>query len=315
MNTRWLKQNSLLVAFAVAFVAVFGYVGWRLWGQYGTYQQIQASLDEKLAQLEQLQNNDPTPTDNNVTFADENHKRLQQAQRGLLELAVRTGALPPLKFATNIEFAQHLRKTLANLEDRTEKAKIVIPKDFRFGFKRYAATVPDRKVTPRQLEQLGKQLLVVQKLTNLMIKSGVEEIETIKRVEIEPLRGGAALSEDALPDSLTTHPQEHYVSMPFELQLACGATNLQTLINGIATADTLFITRLVSLEQEVLQKKTDTAEAPLPLPGMTEGGAAGATETKPAEPSAPDRPPRLRVKIRLDFIEVQPPRNAARKTP
>jgi len=310
MNTRWFKQNRLLVGFVVAFVVVFGYVGWLLWGQYGVYKQVRASLNEKLAQLEQLQNNNPTPTDSNITLGDENHKHIHEAQRELNQLVLRITAAPPARFANNIEFAQHLRKTVAQMEDSARKARMFVPKDFRFGFTRYATTVP-RKGSSVILERLGKQLLVIQKLTAFMIEAGVEEIDAIKRVEIEPLPAGVSPGEDALADSITIHPQEHCISMPFELHLGCSAPTLQNLLNRIATSDKFFVIRFVTIEQEVLERKTDETEAPLPLPATTDSTAPTDTETKPAPPAV-ERPPRLRVNVRLDFIEVLTPKAVAR---
>jgi cell division protein FtsB len=295
MNRAWFKQNKFLVMFVVAFVVVFGYVGWLLWGRYGAYKQTQTSLDEKLAQLQRLENNNPTPTENNVILSEENLKHIQEAQRNLTKLLIRAG-VRPAKYTNAIDFAQNLRKTVRRLEDNAVKAKIEIPKNFRFGFTRYATNVPDKKHGAQLLDRLGRQLIVIQELTGLMIEAGVEQIDAIKRVEIEPLPRGAPLGEDALTDTLSTHPQEHYLSMPFELHITCSAKALQDLINRIATSDRFLVIRYIGVDQESFQRKTDeTAEA----------------APAPAEPAAAlpvlDRPPRLHVIARVDFIEVLNP--------
>ncbi len=265
MITRWLKENRLLLAFVVVFVTALGALSWYLWGKSDTYKQTKTNLVEKLTQLELLLNNNPIPTTTNLKCAIVNCTRLKEALHELQRFVICTNGFSSYdsKFASsNIELAQHLRKEVAKMEGDMEKAKIVIPKDFRFGFKRYATTVPQKNLPPVMLEHLGKQLIVVRRLTAIMIKSGVEQINAIKRVEVEPVPAGLALSEDALPDLLVSHPQEHYISMPFELQFACSAKSLQALLNNIATADTFFIVRLVTMEQEVLQKNTDATEAP-----------------------------------------------------
>lgn len=316
MNTRWLKHNWLLLTFVVSFIVVFGLVGWQLWGQYGAYQQTQTTLAEKQGQLDQLQNNDPTPTEANLEVVNTNLKRLQAIQKELQLLVLRDAMFSSAASSNNIEFTQHLRKTVEALEDRVEAAKIAIPKDFKFGFKRYATSVP--KPDPQLLERLSKQVAVIQKLTTLMIESGVEEIDAIRRVEIEP----GVPADDALSDVVLVQSPEHYVAMPFELRFVCDAKPLQTLLNKIATADVFLVVRLVTLEQEALLKRTDPMMGGLPpmresllppprfLPGVPATGADSVPTT--AEPT---RPPRLRVQVRLDFIEVLPSKRPARGTP
>ena len=251
MNTRWLKQNQLLLMFVVLFVVVFGFVGSKLWGKYDAYQNIQAALAEKQSQLDQLLNNDPTPTDANKLATEENFKLLQEQQHQLHQLVTQNAAASSKSFKNNIQFADYLRHTVEAMEANAYKAKIIVPKDFKFGFKRYATNLP--KNNPRTLERLGKQVAVVEKFITMMIESGVEELDSIRRVEIEP----GPLGEDSLPDSVSIHPQEHYSAMPFELQFACNAKPLQTLINKIAAADTFFVIRLVTIEQEAVQKNPD----------------------------------------------------------
>jgi len=309
MNTTWLRQNKLLTIFVMVFVVVFGFVGWLLWGQYGAYKEARASLSEKLGQLERLQNNNPTPTDSNVTLSDENHKRLQEAQRGLSPLVLRAAAVPHTRITSNIEFAQDLRKTIARMEDKAQKANIVIPPDFRFGFKRYATTVPSKKLPKVMLERLGKQLLVVEELVTLMIEAHVEQVFAIKRVEIEPLERGATLGEDALRVLPAAHQQEHYISMSFELQFACSAKALQDLLNRIATDDKFFVMRLLTIEQEVIEKKTDE------MRGTAKETTGAQTPLDPETKivvETPNRLPRLHVIMQLDFIEVLNPKAAAR---
>jgi hypothetical protein len=306
MNSLWFKQNKFLLAFAVAFIVMFGYVGWLLWGRYDTYKQTQDNLNQKLTQLGLLENNNPSPLESNVTLGDENHKHVQEAQRSLNQLVLRNSTVRPQRFASAIEFAQHLRKTVRQMEDSTEKAKITVPDNFRFGFIRYATAVPDKKHGAQLLERLGRQLLVIQELTKLVVASGVEQVDAIKRTDIEPRPRGAALSEDALADPVVVHPQEHYMVMPFELQLTCSAKALQKLINCIATSEKFLVIRYVSVEPETLQRKPDAAET------LTAEGAAVA-ETVTLLPVL-DRPLRLRVVVRLDYIEVLTPKAAARAT-
>jgi hypothetical protein len=296
MNTRWLRQNTLLVGFIAAFLIVLAVVGWLLWGQYDIWQATQTELTDKLSRLEQLQNNDPSLTEDNVAIAGENEKRLQETQQQLQQKIGRV-KIPLSTITNNIEFTKHLRGTINHLEAKTTAAKISIPKDFKFGFRLYATVAP--RNNQERLERLAIQVSVVQKLTELMIENKVEQIESIRRVAIEPSTVIAG-DDDILADSISIHLQEHYEAMPFELQFLCSADALQKLLNQIAAADKFFfVTRLVTIEQEAIQKKPETTD-------VTPGADTGTMETAPVIVT-PDRPPRLRVKARLDFIEILPP--------
>lgn len=308
MNAEWFKKNKIAVSVTVLFLVVFGVVGWQLWLKYRLYRDIQNRLDQELAQLQQLQNSTPTPNETNVERAGENHKLLQEAQRELFRALSRARLVPPAHIARPIEFAQYVRKQVAQMEQKVGQAKIAVPPNFRFGFSRYATTVPAKNLPRSKLDQLCKQVLVVEELTSLMIAAGVERIDAIKRAEIEPLPKGASLTEDGLPDPVTVHPEEHYVSMPFELQVVCTAESLQKLLNGIATSERLFVVRVLTIEQETQRPGSEGAERMEPKP----------EEKKPDEDTEPvqaiERPPRLRVRLRLDFVEVLPPKLGARAT-
>ena len=304
INTHWFRQNSLLVIFHGAFLVVLGFVAWRLWGEYDTYQQTLSGLTEKLAQLEQLQNTDPTLSSENKDLLATNQTRLTGAYKQL-QASLGRQAFTGKAMTNNIEFAQFLRRTVNEIERDTTTAQVLVPKDFKFGFKRYAVAVPKKNVSPLVLERLGKQVVIIKRLTLMMIQSKVEEIEAIRRVEIEPLPHGTTAADDVLTDSITIHPQEHYLAMPFELQFVCPAPALQALLNKLASSSLFLTVRVVSIEQESTQKRTDAADASMtPL----------SSEIKTPVAAATDRPPRLRVKVRLNYIEVMPPKSDERPT-
>ncbi|MCX7886404.1 MAG: Amuc_1100 family pilus-like protein [Verrucomicrobiae bacterium] len=309
MNIEWLKKNKLAATVIMLLVVVLVVVGWHLWTKYSAYREVQSRLDQALAQLQQLQNSNPTPTEENLARAEENFKQLQDAQRDLYRLLVRARLTPPAEIARPIEFATHVRKRVAAMEEEVKKAKILVPANFRFGFSRYTTTVPAKNLPRPKLDQLAKQLLVIEELTSLMIAAGVERIDTIKRSEIEPLPKGASMTEDGLPDPVTVHPEEHYVSMPFEVQVACTAESLRKLLNGIATSPRLLIVRVATIEQEVQRPGMEGSE-----PAETRRERAKETEEEAEPVQAIEKPPRLRVRLRLEFVEVLPPKQAARLT-
>lgn len=301
MNLALIKNNPMIVAFSAAFLLVFGGVGWHYWQQQAAYRQVEGSLEEQQLILSQLLTHNPTPTRDNDEALDRKTREFESICKNLHDLSHRSPRhITSLNASNNIAFSQQLRKTLGKLEDQARAANVVVPKDFRFGFKRYATTLP--KPQPELLNRLAHQLHVIHELTGILIRDGIEQIDGIYRIELEPDTAGA--TDDILHESITSHPKEHFTEMPFELRFSCNAAALQKVLNHIAAADYFYVIRMVHIEQEVVtdKKLSDTSPAS-PVPD---------SEAASAKTVQPTRPPRLNVTLRLDYIEFTPPESKSK---
>lgn len=290
MITRWLKENSLLIGFGAAFVLIVGGASLLLWKKQSTYRRVETNLEEKQGVLNQLHSKSPAPTTNNLELLNSNNARLQDVILELHHLSRQNNQNAIHPPADRIAFAQHLRQTLNTLEGKAQAANVKIPKNFRFGFNRYATTLPKRD-HPVLLNRLTQQLSVIQQLTTLMIQDGVEQIDDIHRTDLEENTGTA--TNAVLTETINTNPQEHYTQMPFELQFACNASALQKFVNHIANDEYFFVIRMINIDQEpIVVKKGEEMSAAL----------SGRNETS-THPPASLESPRLRVTLHLDFIQ------------
>ncbi len=131
---------------------------------------------------------------------------------------------------------------------------------------------------------LVKQLRAIEKISTLLIESHVDDINVIRRSEVEPTGG-----PDTLDVPIVNDPNALYQVLPFEFQFDCTPEALRDFLNGVTKSDWFFAVRKVQV----------TGESPPPdkAPAPPTGGAAAA-----ATLSTPKRT-RLSVVVRIDLIE------------
>jgi hypothetical protein len=135
--------------------------------------------------------------------------------------------------------------------------------------------------TKKVLTQLMKQLRAIEKLSELLIESRVDEVIQIRRAEVEP----GSPSQDALEVPITTDPKGLYDTLPFEFQFACTTQALRNFLNNLSKSEWFFAVRRVQITGEV--------------PPATTGAPSGASSSD----AAAARRTRLGVTIRIDLIE------------
>jgi hypothetical protein len=140
---------------------------------------------------------------------------------------------------------------------------------------------------------LGQQLQVIDELSRLLIQNRVEQLRSIRRVEVEP---GAA-STDALNTPVVKDPQGLYTALPFEVQFACSAESLRQILNALTEARWFFNVRQVAVNTETIETGATAAVTP-------------AASTVPAgEARAAERVKRtlLVVTLNVDLVEFAEP--------
>jgi len=114
------------------------------------------------------------------------------------------------------------------------------------------ATFPKR-TTKRVVDVIGEQLRAIEKISTLLIESRVDDINQIRRSEVEPSNG-----PDTLDVPIVNDPKALYQTLPFEFQFHCTPEALRSFLNSLTKSDWFFAVRKVQLIGEP------------PLPG--EGG-------------------------------------------
>ena len=309
MKTNWFKQNLLNLIIGLVFVALFGAALWFMYQATTEKSQVESDLQVQQEQRDTLAGARPFPSQKNIDALRTDRERLQQLYEQLYT-SVSTARMERIKLARGVDFVEFLRKHQTLLRTAVDGHNVKVPASFSFGFSRYTDAFPCKSMgsTPaakqecqRLLSQLAKQVLVVDKLTGLLLDSGVEEITEIRRVEIEP---GAA-STDTLAANLVEDPKALYSRMPFQFTFICGTSKpLQAFLNTLAQSDWFLVLRNLRVETE-----TTTATR---SETTTDTGTAGA---------ARETHPRLVVSARIDLVEFgavepeTPPPARPKRTP
>jgi hypothetical protein len=293
MNMRWLKQNQLLIISAVLFAGALSFVVWFVRKASAQKDQVVAELEEQQAQLKRLRDLDPYPSSENVEVVKRDREHLHKLYR-TLKHATAQEALTVPDLQRDIEFSQRLREALAVLSSEAQKYQVRTPENFAFGFSRYVAAFPCRNppAKPEEcrklLSLLAKQLLVVEKLSRMILPSGIEELTQIRRTEVEPGQPGA----DSLAAPVSQDPKAQYQVLPFEVQFIADTKSLRTLLNNLSKADLFFAVRSLKVEAQTA-----------PSAGS---GVEPARATAPGDAKPPERT-RLTVTMRVDLIEFPAP--------
>jgi len=204
-----------------------------------------------------------------------------------------------------VGFLQLMASKFSHLRSSADTTGVKLPEGFAFGFSRYAGvppTLPARNLsddeTKQVLEQLTKQLSAIEKLSELLIESHVDELSQIQRTEVEP----GAPGTDTLNVPIATDAKGLYESLPFEFRFVCTTTALRTFLNKLSQSEWFFAVRYIQVTGET--PSSTTSDQPASGPGPT--AAAGA--------SAGTRRGLLHVTARVDLVEfpTKPPPGSAK---
>jgi cell division protein FtsB len=310
MNPRWLKENLAVIIFLTAAAAFIGVTVYFERQAAASKEQIEAELGDQQRQYDELTKGSAAASTENVQALKHDREQLQELYKSLQD-AIGHSTIEPPKMKDEIEFGQLMRKTITQLGDLAAKDHVKIPDAFAFGFSRYGPTTPFPCRNPpvttnecqRILGSLTKQLLVIEKLTQLAIDSGVEEIAAIRRPEVEPIGGTGGGGSDALAATIEDDPKALRHTYPFEIQFASGAKALQRFLNGLSKSDWFFAVKSLKIDTETL---TGSMPAPAPVRSAT-ATPPGASAEKSAEIK------RLLVTARIDMIEFPSPETKPEK--
>lgn len=290
MNVKWLKQHAMIIAFVAAFVIVLGVVVWLQQEASGKKAEIDAALQEQMSQLNHYLETKPAPTKENIAILKQDRAEVDRLYQELLANVSqsRIHAPPDLR---PVAFLQMMASQLAKLRQTADAANVKIVDGFAFGFSRYAGsppTIPARNLsdedTRRVVTLLVKQLRAIEKISTLLIESHVDDINVIRRSEVESSNG-----PDTLDVPIGNDPNALYQVLPFEFQFDCTPEALRDLLNSLTKSDWFFAVRKVQV----------TGEAP-PVEKM--GTSSTGKPAAPVDVAAPKRT-RLSVILRVDLIE------------
>ena len=256
---KWVKQNLTVIVSLCIFVVLLAGGVWLVWDARGKLNGVEDGLVAKRATLEQMRGNKPYPSKENADLLQKDSERLAK-QYEALRASVSKSEVQVPDTLDPIVFQQSLFQRREGWRQSAMDAGIKLPERFAFGFSRYFEVAPcaDAKGDDcaRRLRLLMKELLVVEKVTDLLITNRVESILAIRRPEVE-----AKPSQDTLGPVPARAPSSAYETLPFEFQFSCGTSNLREVLNGLSHSEYLFIVRSLAVSTETSQEQATAAPA------------------------------------------------------
>ncbi len=297
MNIKWLKQNAVIVGFIAAFLIVLGVVVWLQQSASSNRAEVDAALEEQQSQLDHLTKLKPGPSRENINLVKQDREQVDHLYEQLLAKVGRS-QIPIQSDLRAVNFLQQMASQVAHLRQAAQTNNVTVADGFAFGFGRYAGPPPQLPAkglsdedTKRVLTLLVKQLHAIDQISQLLISSRVDEINQIRRSEVEN-----TTSTDLFDAPINSDPKALYQVLPFEFQFTCSGEALRAFLNSLTKSEWFFAVRSMKVV----------------------GEAPSTEKSSPGTPAAatPAKPVRLAVTMRIDLVEFpdnQPAKQEAGK--
>jgi hypothetical protein len=297
---KWLKQNVVIVGFIAAFLIVLGVVVWLQQSASSKRAEVDAALEEQQSQFDHLTKLKPGPSHENIDLVKKDREELGHLYEQLLATVGRS-QIPVHSDLRAVNFLQQMASQVARLRQAADTNNVKVADAFAFGFGRYAGPptqLPAKGLSEedskRVLTLLVKQLRAIEQISLLLISSRVDEINQIRRSEVESAAGPGA---EALGIPINEDPKALYQVLAFEFQFTCSGEALRAFLNSLTKSEWFFAVRSMKV----------VGEAPSTEKVSPSSSPAAA---------APAKPVRLSVTMRIDLVEFpekQPAKQEAGK--
>jgi hypothetical protein len=141
------------------------------------YQKQSKILERQYQRLGELNRRKPFPSLENI---DREKQNLAQLEYHIVELASGLAGDPfPMEAVDSADFSARAQDVIERFRERAADAGILLPESLEAGFAQYASggAIPEQKHVPR----LSRQLYSVEKVADVLARSGVYSIEALTR--------------------------------------------------------------------------------------------------------------------------------------
>jgi hypothetical protein len=302
-DAKWIRRHAVTIVCVVIYLGLLGALAHRSYAASTRLKTIELQLDRDRAELQNIQRKQPYPSPKNIETIRESRRELENRYQELLRLAGRVYIEPPR--IEPIDFAAELTRKIVELNELARRRQVVLPPGppYAFGFGRYTDTLVGVNLPREQAAELAgklsKQLSIIEVLARTMFESGIEELISIRRVDLEFGRVG----DDTLDAKVYNDPDELYVVMPFEVQVVATTDALRDLLNTLSKSEWYFVVRWLQIGTDELPLYPD--DKPPTAPTAPRGPVRGVAPGAPAAAAAPAIETRnvLLVSARVDYIE------------
>jgi len=302
------------LGFIIAFVVVTLLGGGAYWYLSQNLQDAQAQDADKKSMYDKYSRDSKykiAVSPSNIKILQENIDVLKSQIDPLIpaKLEPKENKLQAIQKEDPVAWKHDLDEDVHRLTTAAKAKSVGLPPNFYFGFTRYLSQSPGDE----QTAVLSKQLVGVDQIANILIKSPVKSIDSIARTyEEDPHTGSAgagyapAGEKDHMPGFSFSAPNDAYISYPFETEFVTTPENLRGILSDLVQSPYLFVIRTLSV--------TNSAENSPQINGLdalagnsgTPGGDASAGGAAVAAMKGPQYlfgQETITVKMRVDMIE------------
>ena len=285
----FLKKNIVFVGMLGVFILLLIGCFYMLNRKIEESKSIRVELDQKTEERVALWAKKPFPSEKNVELIQKNVKSIKELTDEALKILKQSS----LSFESlrGTQCATELNKAARRMGERLNAGGIKIPTLYKFGFDRYLvakAKPPEEEDTP----MLQKQASVIEELVNLLAKSKISELVSIRRTEFEEERKMKPPIYNPQTDPLISSNGEFryvdvaaypYKVMPFEIVFKGDTDALRTFLNELSCSKLVFIPRIMTIDNE--KKEAMTVRPAATTASVTAPGSAPAAPPKAQVPA------------------------------
>jgi len=305
----WIKRNLFLAIGGLAALLVMGGGGFVLYSGMQKNKEVQAELEEKLAERDRIYRMNPFPSRENIEAAEKELVRLEEAVGATKKFFTPV----PFQNVSNLAFKTLLDNSIAQLQQQAAQANVTLPeKDYAFSFKAEKEALSLPAVS---FPTLPMQLAEVELICRILFDAKINRLESLRRPRVT---GTEDISKTDHHDlAPMTNAATKIITTPYELSFCAFSQNLAEILENFYKSPHGLVAKVVLVSEGC--GPTDSGErrtVPSRFSGVPEGAPrrvmppptfAGEAEAFP-EGRVPPRSPGMRRG--LPTRGMRPPRGA-----
>ncbi len=320
----WIQQNKTLAGILGFMIA--GAIGLGVWF-YLSYSEYSTAMEERntlAGNVANLQSAKVFPSLQNVKMVEQRIKDYRDKFSTLRKVLLSPTLQQPIKPMSETEFQAKVKERAIAVKKRADAVGMKLPSsDFALGFEGYSSELPPNAAVAAEL---NVHLDVIEKLISVLVESGVNSLDSIKRTllpgeknsgKVEasppPVLPGNKLLADSSADQVL---DRYTINCVFSTDQGPLQNVINTLSNPAKMPHFLAV-RLIRVEnekpegssKEEVRNMIKTAPAP-PVDAPKKPGEVASSDGSPA-PQPPDAVTImggevLKVYLEIDYIRFRP---------
>lgn len=257
----WIKRNLFFVISVVIGLGLTGYCGYLLYSAMNDNSDAASQYNNALASLQQLQQQAPFPSKENIAVARVDEGELQKFL-GDFRKRFQPFPTPPAK--DDKGFSQYLEDSLVRFRAGATNAGVELPPQYEFSF---SSLLGRLNYAPGAIAAWMQQLEEISAILDILYEAKINYLETICRVPVAADDSGTG---DCL---LQTVPVTNVwgIVTPYRITFRGFSEELAAVLEGFARSSNCFIVKSVEVTGD---KSAGMAQSVQPMPQVEQSMVA-----------------------------------------